>query len=180
MSGYGTMPAGPRRRWPDKEPDDFTWWTYDATPDLTNPATREVDIIISAALNIKPSGAGEILASLLTVDATRRFVTTWLAFGVPGRPYTVNLVVGTQGGQIRQFPIGITCDPAYSVQWPSPPQSPGFGPLLTWAGQLAMADSAGNIARDSGGNLIFEGLVVALDSNGHPVRDNVGNFVFAS
>ena len=126
------MPAGPRRQWPIKEPDEYADWTYDATKDITNTRTGAVDPIVSATLAVRPSGAGEIVPSRLSIDDTGRFITVWFAGGVPGRSYLVNIEVITAGGRTYQIPIGIECDPLFAT-WPlAPVPNPGYGTALTW------------------------------------------------
>lgn len=143
MSGYGTMPAGPKYRWPTKEPDEDADWTYDATPNLTHPRTGAVDSIVSATLAAQPSGAGELSVSRLSIDDTGHFITVWLSGGVPGREYLVNIEIVTAGGRTYQIPIGIQVDPFFAT-WPLVPvPNPGYGTELTWSSTDGVLSRAG-------------------------------------
>ena len=105
--------------------DEVAPFTYDATTLALG------DVIVAASFTARPSGDGEVVASLLTVAGA--LVTVWLSGGVPGRTYTYQLIVTTAGGRVLSVLIGQVADPLTASSLPlPPPQFPGFGSPITW------------------------------------------------
>lgn len=125
---FGRVPCEPKEWWPVKEPLEFADFSYDATNDITSGTV--VDPIVAITFNFRPSGAGEIVASRLTL--TGNIITVWLADGMPGRVYLYQLEFTTVAGRTFQILIGQVCDPLLAgIQVPLP-LVPGFGTPLTW------------------------------------------------
>lgn len=129
---YGTFPPAPMKWIPQVEPASFLDYTENVADAITNPFTKTVDPLRSLSLTIQPSGAGELVASMLTVDPTGFLVTWWLTGGVPGREYLINLVGTTLAGRVYQWLFGVNVDPIFATNPIPPSPNPGFGPAITW------------------------------------------------
>lgn len=133
MSGYGTFPAySGLLQLATKGPTAYLDYTESVQYPLTNPVTGLVDPLTSLELYVAPSGAGELVASRLTVDSTGFLVTWWLADGIAGRNYVINLLGTTEAGRIFQWDFGILISPLLAT-YPLPPApNTGFGTPITW------------------------------------------------
>jgi hypothetical protein len=142
MSGlYGVL-FPPCYRWPFKLPADVADYSFDCSGELTAPvfiigasaigegAIGVPDTIIAVSLSIAPSGTGELQASSLSVTST--VVTMWLAGGVAGREYTVQLVITTAEGRSLTTLITLPMDPTLATYPAIDPPSDGFGTALNW------------------------------------------------
>jgi hypothetical protein len=117
------MPVVPGVFFPVKDPDEFANFSYDAT------AAIGADTIVSATFASQPSGIGEIVPSLLSINGA--LVTVWLASGVPGRVYIHRLLLTCDSGLVLEVYIGQVCNPLLAY-FPIPPSSdPGFGLPIT-------------------------------------------------
>lgn len=116
-----------------KEPDAYLDYSENVQKVITDPDTGEVDPLASLTLTSKPSGAGELVLSRLTVDTTGFLVTWWAAGGVPGRWYDINLEGVTAAGRQYQWAFIQHIDPWLMTTWPPPsPPSLDVGPATTW------------------------------------------------
>lgn len=123
------MPNQPDEWWPVLEaPSEYADFTFDATSLIT--VNGVVDPITSLSFAVKPSGAGEVVASRLVPIGS--LITVWLTGGVPGRIYTYQLIITTQSGRILPVLIGQTADPTLAQCPIPPPPAPGFGTPLIW------------------------------------------------
>lgn len=143
------MPAAPSTRWPAKKPAARLDYTWNVKKDIMDACAGEIDPLVSLTLAVKPSGDGEMSASRLSVDETGFRINVWLAAGVPGRDYTVNIDGVTEAGRQFQWPIGIECDRSFA-KWPLPaPPCPGYGPVLTWTADGTLAAAGGYVTLSS-------------------------------
>lgn len=126
------MPDLPTEFWPEITLGETATFTYDATADVTNNGV--VDPIVSATFATMPSGAGELVASSLTVASANGvwLLTVKLSGGVAGRTYTHKLTFTTQGGQVLPILIGQVCNPVLAVPPIAPAPSPFFGTPTNW------------------------------------------------
>lgn len=125
MSGYGTFPAyseiPPLRK---KMPASYVPYSV-PIPTAAN------DPIVKMELSVSPSGDGEMWPSFLSTDGV--CITWWLADGVPGRNYTVQIKTLTESRPTEQWLYSVLCAPAIA-RWQLPPEPcPGFGPPLSWS-----------------------------------------------
>ena len=132
MSGYGTYPAAPVGQLALKEPDAYLDYTASVQAALTDPNTGAPDPLVSLTLAVAPSGAGEMVVSQLSVDHTGLLVTFWLAGGVAGRNYILNLVATTAAGRVYQWLLSVAIDATLASYPPPAPPSPGFGAAVLW------------------------------------------------
>lgn len=124
MSGLFGVTGPAVYRWPTKMPIDVSDYAFDFYGEMT-----DLDTITSVALDISPSGEGELQASSLSI--TRNVLTVWLSEGVAGRAYTVRLVVNTDAGRTFGTLISIGIDATFAPYPSVPPPSTDFGPVLT-------------------------------------------------
>lgn len=144
------MPRGPPHRWPKKEPDEDLDYTWDVEKVLRDRCAGAVDPLVSITLAVKPSGTGEMSYSRLSVNDTGFRVSVWLAGGVPGRDYTVNIKAVSQAGRKYQWPIGVEIDRFFAPSWPPPPAPcPEYGSELTWTADGTLANNTGFLALSS-------------------------------
>lgn len=130
LPGGVQMPIVPSVFFPVKQPDEFANFVYDANPDVLNCTGTAEDNIVAATFATMPSGAGEIVSSLLSV--TSNFITVWLASGVSGRSYIHKVSFTLVSGVILEVFIGQVCNPLLAVSPVPPAPTPGFGPTLNW------------------------------------------------
>jgi hypothetical protein len=111
---------------PAKFPDAMLDYTIEI-PAAIDPT---VDFIASVALAVKPSGAGEMQISSLTVADDS--LTYTASGGQPGRYHTLKFIVTMTDGRVFPF-IGLQVITPVSP-WDQAPRPPswGFGAVLTW------------------------------------------------
>jgi hypothetical protein len=146
------MPWAPSSWLAAKGPSASLDYTENVSYPLTDPDTGIVDPLQSLTLSVAPSGSGEMVASLLSIDSTGFLVTWWLSGGVPGRSYLIDLVGVTIAGRVFEWDWGILCRPILA-RYPLPlPLVPGFGPPLIYLppvdGGLLGADGAQLLGAD--------------------------------
>lgn len=130
--GY-TTPILPDLYWPNIEVGEHADFTYDAYADVVIGGI--IDPVISASFATNPSGAGEIVASNLTVTVIGKSVnvTVWLSGAtVPGRTYVHRLTITTLQGRTLVFLIGQVVDPVLAIPPVPPAPSPAFGTAVSW------------------------------------------------
>lgn len=111
-----------------KAPGAYVDYSWDAA-DYLIPVN---DAISTVSVKTSPWGPGEIVPSNLTVHGT--IITVWLADGVPGRDYTIQIDVTTRDGRILEWPLGLLVDPTVCpYPFPGPPANTDFSTALTWA-----------------------------------------------
>lgn len=133
--GFGyCMPDLPERFWPDAQVGETAVYNFDVTFAITNTSTGTVDPVIGATLETKPSGAGELTPTALTVANTSGvwLATATIKGGVAGRNYIHQLTLYSTAGQVIPILIGQVCDPVLFVPPEVPTPSPGFSAPITW------------------------------------------------
>lgn len=134
-------PVTPDEWWPVLQPagygavaGEFADFSYDATADIT--IDGMVDPIVSMTICAKPSGAGEVSLSRLTltdnIEDVASIVTVWLAPGVAGRVYLYQLVLTTTAGRVLPIFIGQVCNPLLAVIPIPVAPVPGFGATISY------------------------------------------------
>jgi hypothetical protein len=121
------VPAYPQvLRWPVAEPDEVLDYSLDVSSLLSDVG----DTIASATLAVSPSGAGELVASALSVLGG--VITGWLGGGVAGRRYVVRIQAVTNGARSFSRLVGLPIDPTLATcPLPAAPDL-DFGPVITW------------------------------------------------
>lgn len=114
--------------WPAAEPSEVA----DYYLDVTQPLSDIADSINNVVVDLKPSGAGEMLPTLVTV--TGSVIGIWLSGGVPSRHYTVRIVAFTVGGRALEWLIKISVRRQLALlDGPIlPPLNPGFCSPISW------------------------------------------------
>lgn len=133
-----TAPILPHLYWPDIEVGEIADFTYDCYADVV--AGGVIDPVISATFATNPSGAGEVVASDLTVTVVGKAVnvTVWLSDAtVPGRTYIHRLTITTLQGRTLVFLIGQVVDPFLETVPIPPAPTPTFGTPIVWPAQPA-------------------------------------------
>ena len=124
-SPYGTMPLGPLNMWPTAQPGAFLDYAADVSALLND------ETITAASLTVSPSGAGELIPAFLSVSGC--LVSWWGWGGVPGRHYTVRIMLQTSAVRTIVFTVGLLIDPLLAP-YPIPPAPvPGPGTPLIWS-----------------------------------------------
>jgi len=109
-------------QWPIAQPDDILDYALDVTSALADVG----DAIVTATVCAAPYGAGEL--TINSISFSGGVITVWLAGGVAGRVYFVNLVAFTTAGRefswyvrlpisarLAEIPIPIPPYPGYST-----------------------------------------------------------------
>ena len=119
-------PWQPRYVWPVSEPDD----NLDYSLDISAVLADAEDTVDYATASVAPSGDGELAANEITyADGV---VTVWLANGVVGRLYSVNVKVYCVSGREFSFFIDLPISANTLVIPPGPPPSPYYStPIST-------------------------------------------------
>jgi len=123
------MPAGtPALRWPAAFPGSNLDYFLDASAALADVG----DVIVSATLDVRPSGSGELqIQSASIVGGT---LTAWLSGGVAGRSYVVRWLAQTSAGRTFEWLVGLPILPDQASAAAPPAPSAGFGtPVLCTA-----------------------------------------------
>lgn len=133
--GFGyCMPDLPEQFWPDQQVGQDSVYEFNATATITDPDTGSLDPITGASIMTKPSGAGELTPTALSVvnaGGTWKVYAT-LRNGYPSRTYIHQLTLTLQSGQVIPVLIGQVCDPVLFVPPLAPPPSPSFGTPVVW------------------------------------------------
>lgn len=123
--GFGQLPVLPTVFFREKQPLTDTTYTLDLSPYLDD---GEFPIAVSFA--ISPSGSGEAVPVLVSVDDV--IATVRISGGVPGRNYIDELIIETSEQNIYQVLVGQVCSPILAGFPVPPPPNPGFGTPVVW------------------------------------------------
>jgi hypothetical protein len=152
-TAYGVPVRLPLLRWPLAEPEDVLDYSIDVSLLLADVA----DTIVAAEAAVAPSGSGELAGSNLSVAGG--VITLWLAGGVPGRDYVIQVSCVTAAQRGFGFRIALAVDNALAAE-PGPPPSPGFGAPLLWGRALpviALEDGTGAVLLENDAGYLLQG-----------------------
>ena len=120
--------------WPEKAPDANLGYAFDITGEL-DPG----DTPTGASVSISPSGEGSdlviwaspVVPKALYMDGN--VMTVWLAGGVPGRVYLLDIKFTTADGSTLAFLVSLPIVRTLAA-WPpfEPPTDPIFSTPVTW------------------------------------------------
>lgn len=133
MAAYGEFPIAPDKWLPKKLPLSSLDYTENVAAAITNPFTGIADPLSSLSLSAKPSGAGELVVSALSVDTTGFLVTWFTSAGQSGQVYEMQLVATCASGRVYVWTFGQVCQQPFQTSPTPPPPDPGFGTPITWA-----------------------------------------------
>jgi hypothetical protein len=135
MSAYGEFPVAPNRWLPAKAPLSDLDYTENVEEAITNPFTGVVDTLTGLSLSVKPSGAGELVVSDLTVDSTGFLISWFTSGGQAGRVYELRLVASAASNKTYVWTFGQVCEEPFQTSPLPPSPNPGFGDPITWTGE---------------------------------------------
>lgn len=101
VEGFGPFPRGvlqmqpPPLNWPVKDPGDVLDYIFDLSDAL---AGNQGDSIATIDVAIYPNNTGDLTLQSSSADGDQAIL--WLAGGVAGTNYAVNIVVGTNSGRV--------------------------------------------------------------------------------
>lgn len=167
VRGYGVLLSRPRLRWPDKAPFEILDFSFALDAEFS-----AGERVVRATLWSEPSGDRDLVPIDLTVNINT--VTTWLSAGVPGRTYTVKLVVVGSFGRTVSAAIDIGINGG---------TGPNFVPPLSGVGGAVTDTSGVSITDTSGAPITAAPLVwvtgMMSDTNGRSLRDTYGRQITA-
>lgn len=119
LDGFGTIPRGmppaPQSplAWPNKDPGDLLDYVIDISEAI---AGNEGDAIATLDVQISPANPGDLVLQSATADGTQAIL--WLAQGIPGTTYSVNVTIGTNSGRVVARTVSL---PVVSLLVTTPP-----------------------------------------------------------
>ena len=153
VRGYGVLLSRPRLRWPDKAPFEILDFSFALDAEFS-----AGERVVRATLWSEPSGDRDLVPIDLTVNINT--VTTWLSAGVPGRTYTVKLVVVGSFGRTVSAAIDIGIN----------------GGAVTDTSGVSITDTSG--APITAAPLVWVTGMMS-DTNGRSLRDTYGRQITA-
>lgn len=124
-----TVPAA--LSWPAKDPGDVLDYEFDISPAL---AGNDKDTIATVDVTIQPSATGDLTLASSAADGS--VAVLWLAAGLPGTVYSVQVTIGTMAGRTIGRAIYL---PVLALVSSAPPAS-----ALTTTAGAAVTDQSGN------------------------------------
>lgn len=154
------------RSWPVQVPGINCNFELDITSRLNG------DSIASVAVDVQPSGTGELQPISIGVNAG--LITTQLSGGVAGREYVVRTTVTCVSGQVIPFLDLVPMD-ATLATWPIPyPSSFGFCTPISWSAGVtvlgpAFAAIANGLTAAAGGTVLpaATSIFTSVATNGY-------------
>lgn len=122
--------------WPGKDPGDVLDYEFDISAAMLG---NEGDQIASVAVTATPSGAGELVVQSVTADGA--VLVFWLAGGVAGTTYLLQVTIETEAGRTVSRALAL---PVVALANPAAPVS-------------ALTTNSGAVVSDQNGNPILLG-----------------------
>ena len=127
MSGsYGVAPQ-PQKRWFTPH---IVGESLDYTFDISTAIAVGSDIVSNLSVQIAPSGAGEMVASNLSVNGTLATIT--VTGGQPTRIYTILFAATMTDGRVYYFVVNQMVAAVFVTDQAPAPPSTGYGSTMTW------------------------------------------------
>ena len=113
-------------QWPTAQPDDILDYALNVTAALADVG----DTIVTATVCAAPSGFGEL--AINSIAFSGGLITVWLAGGVAGRVYYVNINAYTTAGREFSWFVRLAISAILAINPIPPPTNPGYStPIST-------------------------------------------------